>query len=422
MKTRQKRLLVISPPYSYRIAAFLQAARRVNIHADVASSGEHSIISAIHGGIHIDYKNTEAALSTLMDVVRENGGYDGVIGTDDNTVVLAALLSEKLGLPSNPPDAALKTRRKDIARQTLKEHGCAVPAFRVLALDQPLRAQIAGFPFPAVIKPVNMAASRGVMRIDNPEQLVKAVERLKPILADSESPEDANTALLEAFMPGAEIAYEGLLSGGRLKTIAIFDKPDALDGPFFEESYYITPSRQPQTAQERLKQTVASACAAYGLVEGPVHAELRIDGDKVRIIEVAARTIGGECSKSIRYGGQYHLEDLVIAHATGMNIELNETPDRASGVLMIPIPRAGLLRRVEGILAAQKVPLIDEISLAIRAGNLLTPLPEGSSYLGYIFASGESPAAVETALRTAHGHLHFVIDPAWTLTRAEQTN
>lgn len=415
MKTQQKRLLIISPPYSYRIAAFLQAARRMNIHADIASAGEHSVVSVIHGGIHIDYKNTEAALSTLIDVVRKNGGYDGIIGTDDNTVVLASLLSEKLNLPCNPPEAALKTRRKDIARQTLKEHGCAVPEFRVLALDRPLPPQIAGFPFPAVIKPVNMAASRGVMRVDNPEQLEKAVGRLQPILEDSESPEDSNTALLEAFMPGAEVAYEGLLSRGRLQTIAVFDKPDALDGPFFEESYYITPSRYPEYLQANLRNTVQQACAAYGLVEGPIHAELRIDGDAIRIVEVASRTIGGECSKSIRYGGQYNLEDLVIAHATGMSIERNEKPERASGVLMIPIPQAGILRRVEGILAAQRVPLIDEISLAIRAGNLLTPLPEGSSYLGYIFASGGTPESVEAALRTAHRHLNFVIEPAWRI-------
>ncbi len=416
---RQKRLLIISPPYSYRIAAFSRAAQRMGIHVDIASAGEHSIIASIYGGIHIDYKNTDAALATLMRVVKKNGGYDGIIGTDDNTVVLASLLSKKLGLPCNPPEAALKTRNKDIARKTLAEHDCPVPDFCVLQLDRPLAAQVKGFPFPAVVKPVNMSASRGVMRVDHIDDLIQAIDRLRLILADSETPENRDRALLERFIPGEEVAYEGLLSDGKLRTIALFDKPEPLNGPFFEESYYITPSRHPGIIQNNVFKAVQQACDAYGLKEGPVHAELRVNsdggGNQAWILEVAARTIGGECSKSINYGGRYNLEDLVIAHATGMDIQLNETPDRASGVLMIPIPKAGILRRVEGILSAQKVPLIEEISIAIREGNLLTPLPEGSSYLGYIFASGKTPDNVELALRTAHDQLNFIIDPVWNI-------
>jgi len=406
----QPRLLLIAPPNSYRTAAYLAAARQRHIDVLVASEGRHSLVSEIAGGLHVDLADP-AALEALLEANRERP-FSGVVATDDATVELASRVAIQLGLPHNPPAAARRTRRKDLSRQALAEAGAGAPDFRVIDLDQPLAAQLESLPYPCVIKPLTLSGSRGVMRVDTLAEALSACARIQAILAQ-ETQHDRFAAvhlLQETFVSGPEVALEGLLMRGALQVLAIFDKPDPLEGPFFEETYYIMPSRHAPDMQRQITACVQTACRALGLREGPVHAELRIAARGCVIMEVAARTIGGECARLLRAATGHGLEELVIAHASGQPLAY-ERPVDAAGVLMIPIPRAGILRRIEGISAARAVPYLEDISIAIREGYELVPLPEGASYLGFMFARAPTPAQAEAALRAAFAELDIVVAP-----------
>ncbi len=408
MKT-QPRLLLIAPPNSYRTSAYLAAARLHDVDVLVASEGRHSLVSELAGGLHVDLSDP-GALNILLQASRVRP-FSGVVATDDLTVELASRVARELDLPHNPPAAARCTRRKDLSRQALAEAGAGVPGFRILDLDQPLAAQL-DLPFPCVIKPLTLSGSRGVMRVDSPAEALSACARVRAILA--QEPQHDRFAdshlLLETFVPGPEVALEGLLVRGTLQVLAIFDKPDPLEGPFFEETYYIMPSRHAPAIQQQITACVQKACRALGLQEGPVHAEVRIARQGCVIMEVASRTIGGECARLLRTATGLGLEELVIAHATGQPVGYDQPPD-AAGVLMIPIPCAGILRRIEGIHTARAVAHIEDISIAIREGYELVPLPEGASYLGFMFARAPDPAQVEAALRTAFAELTIVVAP-----------
>ena len=405
------RLLLITPPNSYRTAAYLAAARRRGIAVLVASEGEYSLVSEIAGGLHIDLQDP-VALDRLLAANREHP-FAGVIASDDASVELGSRIAQQLELPHNPPQAARCTRRKDLSRQALAAAGVPVPACRVIDLRCPLQPQ-PGLPaFPCVVKPLAMSASRGVIRADNPAETMAACERIRRIISQDAVTDsfEATHALLEAFIPGPEVALEGLLHAGRLSVLTIFDKPDPLEGPYFEETYYITPTRHTAADQRQLVESVTAACHALGLQEGPVHAEVRLNGSEAVIMEVASRTIGGDCARLLQFGTGHGLEDLVIAHAVGQPLPI-EPQDGAAGVLMIPIRDAGILRRVEGISRARAVPGIEDIVISIREGYELVPLPEGGNYLGFVFARAASPAAAESALRAAHAELDFVVAPA----------
>lgn len=409
MKT-QPRLLLVAAPGSYRTAAYIAAAQRLRVDVLVASEGRHSLVSAIAGGLHVDLADPAAA-QVLLEASRLRP-FCGVVATDDSTVELASHVAGMLGLPHNPVAAARRTRRKDLARQALAAYGAGVPDFRVLDLARPLAAQLADVSYPCVIKPLALSGSRGVIRVDAAAAALDACARVHSILAREaqHDPFAATHLLLESFVPGPEVALEGLLHAGVLQVLAIFDKPDPLDGPYFEETYYITPSRHAPAVQQQVTDSVQSACTALGLREGPVHAEVRIARHGCVIMEVAARTIGGECARLLRAATGHGLEELVIAHASGQRVAF-ERPPGAAGVLMIPIPRAGILRRIEGIGAARRVPYIEDIAIAIREGYELVPLPEGASYLGFMFARAPHPAQVEAALRAAHAALQIVVAP-----------
>jgi biotin carboxylase len=267
-----------------------------------------------------------------------------------------------------------------------------------------------------VVKPLALSGSRGVIRADSAGELVAAIERVRAILSrEYGSPSELSRHVqVEDFVPGQEVALEGMLRAGRLAVLALFDKPDPLDGPFFEETYYITPSRHPAGQQERLVQRVQQACTALGLREGPVHAELRIHAGDGVIMEVASRTIGGDCARLLQFGTGQGLEDLVISHAIGQPLPVSPQ-DGGAGVLMIPIPVAGVLRRVEGIAAARAVPCVEDVMISLRDGYELVPLPEGASYLGFMFARAPSAAQAESALREAHAKLRIVTAPVMHL-------
>jgi biotin carboxylase len=297
-------------------------------------------------------------------------------------------------------------------RQCLAAAGVRVPRFRRIALDEPPLRASRGVEFPCVLKPLTLSASRGVIRANNPDQFIAAFERIRALLEREDvsvSGDAARFLLAEQYVPGLEVALEGLLAGGRLETLALFDKPDPLEGPFFEETIYVTPSRLPATVQETIRATSAAACAALGLTEGPVHAELRLNDEGPWVLEVAARSIGGLCSRTLRFGTGMTLEEIILRHALGWPIASLERERRAAGVMMIPIPRGGRLDGVQGLEDARAVPHVEDVVISAHVGQTLVPLPEGWQYLGFIFARGDDPATVEDALRRAHGRLRFEI-------------
>ncbi|MCG6934917.1 MAG: ATP-grasp domain-containing protein [Proteobacteria bacterium] len=406
-------ILVIAPHGSYRTSAFITAAHRLGVRVLIASEGQHSIVSDYARGLHIDFADQATALELILQTAAQTP-FAGIIGTDDSTVELAARSAAALGLPHNPPAAVRLGRRKDQARVCLQAAGLNVPPHRCLDLDAPLSDQLAGLAYPVVVKPVCLSASRGVIRADHQTDLRQAIARIQVMLHKERlaDPDLARWLLVEQYIPGQEVALEGMLHDGRLTVMAVFDKPDPLEGPYFEETYYTTPSRHPAETQVELEAQVQAACAAYGLREGPIHAECRLNEHGVWILEVAARSIGGLCGQLLRFGTGYSLEELVLAQAMGRRLPVTPAAGGA-GVLMIPIPRAGVLRRVEGLLEAQQVPGITAIDIQIREGHELVPLPEGASYLGFIFARGDTPAQAEAALRQAHACLNIVVAPLW---------
>lgn len=406
-----RRILLVAPASSYRISPYLNAARNLGLHPWVVSQGKHSLVDAVSGGIQIDLTDPDTSLQRVLAACRDDTPL-AVVATDDATVALAAHISARLGLPHNPPEAAMITRRKDFARGRLAACGVPVPGFWQLDLERPLAPQLAAVRYPCVVKPVALSGSRGVIRANDPDQLQAACARTAAIVARESSLEaDARRRLLvEQFIPGPEVALEGLLHNGRLQVLALFDKPDPLDGPFFEETYYVSPSRLGARLQQCVYQRVEQACQAYGLRHGPVHAELRLHDGDAWPLDIAARTIGGQCARILRYAAGRSLEELVLAQAAGLPLPSLDT-NAAAGVLMIPIPEHGILRRVEGVLEASKVPGVDEVEISVREGYELVPLPEGASYLGFVFASGDSAEQVESALRAAHRCLHIVTVP-----------
>jgi biotin carboxylase len=382
----------------------------------IASRGQHSLTTEVNQGLHVDLDDHDAALRTILTEARRRP-FAGVIGSDDSTVELAADVAHRLGLPHNPPESARLTRRKDLSRAHLMLAGCPVPIHCLLNLDKPLDTQITGLPWPCVIKPLNMAASRGVMRVNNERELYNACVRIAQIIAESTDAFERSHILVEEYIDGIEIAYEGYLHEGVLHTLTVFDKPDPLVGPFFEETIYVTPSQLDAETLALVKSRVQQACTAIGLQTGPVHAELRIDATDAWMLEVASRTIGGDCARTLDSGTDKNLEQLTVSLAIGKPMQPAPI-EQSHGVMMIPIRQAGLLRRVEGILGAQKVPHIDDVAITISEGHELIPLPEGNQYLGFIFAHAENPDIVIDALRTAHAKLKFVTAPVFKLETA----
>lgn len=403
-------ILFVAPYASYRTAPFIEAALQQNILPVIASQSRLAPVSPGVKGVFIDFSDSASALNKILAAARQYH-VAAVIGTDDATTVLAARAAAELGLVHNSTDAVSYARRKDLARQQLAQSGVSVPWFSTVSLDQPLQPQLQDVSYPCVVKPVSLSASRGVIRANNEHELMAACNRIKSILQKEAVPAaEKQLALLESFIPGTEVALEAVLTNGELQLLTIFDKPDPLDGPYFEETYYISPSRLSPEVKQQLHDTVAAACRAYGLQHGPVHAECRINENGVCILEVAARTIGGLCSRLFRLGTGMDLETMVLRNALGWPLQL-QSQRGAAGVMMMPVPGAGVLRRVEGVSDALRLPHVREVIIDIREGTPLLPLPEGASYLGFIFAVADNAGQAEAALREAWQCLNIVISP-----------
>jgi biotin carboxylase len=282
-------------------------------------------------------------------------------------------------------------------RERLAAADISQPTSRIVAPGADVATAAADIGFPCVVKPVSRSASQGVIRVDYAAQAQAAQARVRAIVGN-----DSEPLLVERYVPGAEVAVEGLLQGGELEVLAVFDKPDPMDGPYFEETVYVTPSRQPAPVLGAVTATVARAAAALGLREGPVHAELRIDAAGTStVLELAARSIGGLCARSLRFGAGVSLEEVIIRHALGMGLEGLTRESQASGVMMMPIRAAGVIDRVTGTDDALAVDGVVGVEMSIPVGRAVVPLPEGDRYLGFIFARADTPQQVEDALRRA---------------------
>ncbi|HZC68914.1 MAG TPA: ATP-grasp domain-containing protein, partial [Nitrospirales bacterium] len=318
-------------------------------------------------------------------------------------------------LPHNPVTAVAAARNKHRMRELLRGQGLPVPRFTLFSVDDDpvtLADQIA---FPCVVKPISLSASCGVIRANDRDEFVVAFHRVAALLkklGQETLAEGTGKILVEDFVPGCEVALEGLLTNGELRVLALFDKPDPLDGPFFEETIYVTPSRLPAAVQREIASCSVLAARALGLREGPVHGELRVSDRGVWVIEIAARSIGGRCSRALRFAAGMSLEEVILSHALRMDIPSLDHEGNAAGVMMLPIPRAGMLEEIRGREKALEVPGIEDLEITAQPGDELVPLPEGTRYLGFLIARGKTPEAVETALRAAHRKLDFVITPA----------
>ena len=415
------RLLLLLPTVTYRTVAFVEAARRLGVDVTVASERPSTFERANPTGlVTLDFADPARAAGQARAFARTHPVH-GVVGVDDDTAVVAAAIAEELGLRGNPVAAAEAARDKHRQRQLLAAAGVAVPRFELLTTAADPEGVSRSAAYPCVLKPLRLSASRGVVRADTPAEFVAAFERIKRILEQPGCLPAARSLLVEEFVPGREVAVEGLVTQDALTVLAIFDKPDPLDGPFFEETIYVTPSRLAQTAQQQVVACAQAAVGALGLREGPIHAEVRHNDRGAWLIELAARPIGGRCSGALRFdtgetgkgkGETLSLEEIIIRHALGMELPTLERERQASGVMMIPVPAAGVLREVRGLDAARAVPLVEEVVITAHPGQTLVPWPEGSRYPGFIFARGERPEAVEAALRAAHARLDFLSEPA----------
>ena len=412
-----KRVLVIATTTGYQIRSFGEAAGNLGVRLVFASDRCDQLEDPWWDqAIPIRFHDEDFSVHSIVDAFGSTAP-DGVIAVGDRPVAIAARVNEAFGLPGNSPPAAFVSRNKFESRRMLKAAGLPVPAFRAVSVDDdPWRVALT-FSYPVVVKPVAMAGSRGVIRADSGCQFVGAFERVRTLLQQpdvrAERDRASETLLIESFIPGNEFAVEGVLTDGRLQVFAVFDKPDPLDGPFFEETIYVAPSRQPAVVQSQIVSTVAAGASALGLRHGPIHAECRVNEEGVYVLEIAARPIGGLCSRALRFvspHGEASLEEVLLRHAIAEDVSVFTRERSASGVMMIPIPRRGVYKGVEGEREARTVPDIIDLRITAKRDTTVVPLPEGKSYLGFIFAHAPTPLAVEQALRAAHAKLRFQID------------
>jgi hypothetical protein len=419
-----KRVLLLATTTGYQIRSFGEAADRLGIRLLLASDRCDRLDDPWwDGAIPVRFHETPRSLDVVVAACRGQS-VSGVVAVGDRPAVLAAHVSEALGLPGNPPEAAEASRNKLATRRAFAAAGLPTPDFRVISHSEG-PTHLPGLEYPVVVKPLALSGSQGVIRADDESGLSRAIERVRRLLQSTDIAIERDNAhqqlLIERFIPGREYAVEGLLTNGRLRVLAIFDKPDPLDGPFFEETIYITPSRAAETTQRAIVDAVAGAATALGLRHGPVHAECRVYGTEIYVLEVAARPIGGLCAKAIRFTAANEtltsLEEVLLRHAVGEPLDRFGAVNAARGVMMIPIPRRGVYRGVRGVDDARRVAGIDDVTMTAKPGVTLVPLPEGRSYLGFIFASAGTAAAAELALREAHSRMQFIIDREVTLAR-----
>jgi biotin carboxylase len=408
------RLLILASKLGYQTRSFAEAARALGIDVVFASDRCGQLEDPwSDGAIALRFDQPEEAARRIVkqSLVRP---VDGLIALGDRPLATAAYAAAALGITYNSPHAVENCRSKLRQREILREAGLPVPGFFSFRLDKKVERILPRVQFPCVIKPLRLAASQGVIRANNPDEFQAAVGRIGTLLKSPEiqvtHEEELDRLLVERYVPGAEVAVEGLLTRGNLRILGIFDKPGPLEGPYFEETIYVTPSRLPDEIYERVIECATATVRALGLKHGPVHAEFRVNQQGPWVLEAAPRPIGGLCSRALRFGPERTLlEEVLVRHALGLPGSDLDREDDAEGVMMIPVPKSGILERVAGEEQARATPGVDDVQITARLHDFIAAWPEGSSYLGFIFARGKSPAEVEAALRLAHSLLKFEI-------------
>ena len=406
------RVLVLAGAHSYRLQPFQAAADRLDVEVVHGLDTPPAHTGAGQTVLRLDFRDAGRSARQVLAYAKARP-FKAVIPTDDATVILAAHLAAALGLRHNSPAAAEAARDKHLMRRVLAQAGLRTPWFQLFSTGASPSGAATQVRYPCVLKPTCLSGSRGVIRADSPTEFVTTFTRLQAMLA----PLAATDILVEGYIPGREFALEGLLSDGNLQVLALFDKPDPLEGPYFEETIYVTPSRENAETQADIARCVAEAARALGLREGAVHGEVRVNAQGPWLIEVAGRSIGGLCGQTLRFAhsATVSLEELILRQALGWELDGLEREPTPGGVMMLPIPSAGVLTGWDGVEATRAVPGIESVEITARLNYPLVPLPEGESYLGFIFARAATPADVEAALRAAHRCLHFQIEPALSM-------
>ena len=414
-----KRVLVFAGKLGYQTRSFDAAARKLGVELGFVTDRCHQLDDPWGDrAIAVHFESPEAAAYAVLEAVRAGERVDGILALGDRPAVAAAYVARGLGLAYNHPLAVEACRSKLRMREVFRNAGLRVPWFRAVALQPAPEPALLGISYPCVLKPLSLSASTGVIRANNREEFLRAAARVRHVL---ESPQilasrEANLdqIIVEGYIPGREVAVEGLLTDGEFRALAIFDKADPLEGPFFEETIYVTPSRLGEALRKKIEKCAADAVRALGLSHGPVHAEFRINEEGVWPLEVAPRPIGGLCARALRFVSgasdeAIGLEELLLRQAVEIPVGNWKREAAASGVMMIPVPASGVLERVEGEELARAVPHIAGLEITARLHDYIAAWPEGASYLGFLFARAETAEDVERALRTAHGKLRFAI-------------
>ena len=401
-----ERVLLLATPNTYRAQSFSAAAKKLGVEILWGLDMPAALCSGWPNVVALNLRDRAAAGSEIV-ALGQRSSFAAVLALDDAASLAAADACERLGLEHNAPAAALAARDKLVMRECLQAAGVRGPYFCAYDLQTDAVALAQRVVYPCVLKPTLLNGSRGVIRADSASEFVAAWARVRAIVVGSAG----NQILVEDYMPGAEVAVECLLTATGLQVLAVFDKPDALEGPFFEETIYVTPSRLADAVLVEVAAVTAAAAAALGLRTGPLHAELRINAAGVWPLELNARSIGGRCSSTVRLDSGVVLEELILLQAVGRALPPLRREEGSRGVMMIPIPADGMLRKVRGLAEARAVAGVDEVDISARLNYPLVRLPEGDGYLGFIVAHADTPGAVEAALREAHRRLGFVVEP-----------
>jgi biotin carboxylase len=404
-----KRVLLILPTRSYRAAAFLEAARRLSLDLVIASE-EGSTLSHLRPEqeLIIDFANPALAAGVAAAMASRNP-VQAVVSADEAGVLVAAHIAERLGLRSSSVLGVAATRNKWVMRARLQEAEVSQPRWWLA----PENERLAAVEYPVVVKPLDQAASRGVIRVDDEAQLLAAGQRIRSMLRSDPqcaAPAESIPLLVEEFVAGPEVAVEALLVAGEMRLLAVYDKPEPLEGPFFEETIYTIPTGLASARQGEVVASLGRAVRALGLTEGAIHAELRLGGERPALIDLASRSIGGRCSRVLHFRSGRTLEEIVLLAALGEDPGDLDLDGRARGVMMLPIPKSGTLRSVPGRDEALAVPGVEQVELTVPVGARLTSWPEGDRYLGFIFASGPDAGSVAEGLRLAYSKLGMVIE------------
>ncbi len=415
--TKRKRILLFATKLGYQTRSFQAAADKLGVEiAYLTDRCSHLDDPWNDRALPVHFELPEGAAAAVLEAQR-GLAVDGILAVGDRPTPAAAYVARGLGIKYHHPVSVEACRSKLRMREVLRDAGLPVPWFRSVSLQPLPEPSLLGIQYPCVLKPISLSASQGVTRVNNRDELISGAERLKRLL---QSPEvratrepHLNEMLIEGYLEGREVAVEALLTEGSVRVLAIFDKPDPLEGPYFEETIYVTPSRLPPQEQSAIERCLLDSIRALGLTHGPVHAEFRLNDHGVWPIELAARPIGGLCAGSLRFlfadGEHIGLEELLLRHALCMPGSDAPRERQASAVMMIPVSHSGVLEKVEGETEALNVAGITQLEITARLHDFIAAWPEGSSYLGFLFARAATPGQAEHALRVAHSKLRFTL-------------